>query len=38
MLELHQNGIAREMAVDYGDFTMLAHLKTLDVQPLPTCP
>ncbi len=36
-LKLYDNGVTDEMVMDFGQFTVLARLKALELQPRPTC-
>lgn len=35
--ELYENGISRELKLDYGDFTLLGHMVKLDLLPTKAC-
>ena len=37
IFRIYANGVVDEMLLDYGDFTLRADLKTLDVLPAPQC-
>lgn len=36
-LRLYDNGVTDDMVMDFGDFTVLATLKALELAPRPTC-
>lgn len=35
--ELYENGISRDLKLDYGDFALKGELKSLEVQPIQAC-
>ena len=35
--ELYENGVSRDLKLDYGDFALRGELKTLDVQTPSAC-
>jgi len=34
---LYNNGVSRELQIDYGDFAIKGELSLLDIKPLPSC-
>ena len=36
-INMHDNGIASVLELDYGDFTVTVELKTLEALPQPAC-
>jgi hypothetical protein len=36
-MDLLENGVARSMVIDYGDFTVAAKLERIEAIPRPRC-